>query len=149
MAGTNAVAYKKALTDAVAAAPQIIADDIQVGYDWPGHVERELIHGGRVEGAQSYPVSRGGGGRFPRDEELTVALHIVVRAPGGTIYEAELRASEIGTVVEELLAANPALTDVAGVIYSGIAGIELESDYDDDDAIADLTYQVLLKSRLT
>lgn len=147
MAGTNAVVFKKALFDALAAAPAL--EGVQVSYHFPGNdPERELIHGGAVEGTQNYPIIRGGGGRFPRDEELSVKLHIVVTQPGSDPYEVEFRATELGTVVEELLAGDPDLTGLTGIIYSGISNVFLDSDVDDDGAIGILTYDVLVKSRL-
>jgi hypothetical protein len=148
MSGSNAVAYKKALIDGLAAASALAA--VQVSYHFPGNnSERELIHAGRVEGTQSYPVSRGGAGRFPRDEELTVKLHIVVTRPGADPYEVEARCIEIGKVVEELIAGDPDLTGLTGIIYSGITAVDLDSDSDDDGSIAVLTYDVFFKSRLT
>jgi hypothetical protein len=149
MAGTNALAYKQALVAAAASAPIVAADGIQVEYDWPGRVERELIHGGRVEGTQSYPVSRGGGGRMPRDEELQVDLNVVVASPGTTPEETETRAVQIGTEIENWLAEHLDLGGISGVIYSGVVGVEMETSVDDDGTITVLTYRHLLKSRLT
>lgn len=147
MAGTNAVAFKKALFDALAEAPAL--EGVQVSYGYPGDdAERELIHGGRVEGPQSYATIRGGGGRFPRDEELTVKVNIVVTKPGADPYEVELRATELGTVVEELLAGDPDLTGLTGIVYSGIANLFVDSDVDDDGAFGLLVFDVMVKSRL-
>lgn len=147
MPGTNAVAAKKALIDALDAAPALA--DVQVAYAYPGHdPERELIHGGRVEGDHTYPVS-GSGPRFKRDEDLTIKLHIVVSKPGATPYDVEVRCQEIGVVVEELIAGDPDLTGVTGLLWTGITAVDLDSDSDDDGAIGVLTYDVGARSRLT
>lgn len=147
MAGTNAVKFKKALIDALSSSPAL--EGVQVSYHYPGDdPERELIHGGAVEGPQEYPVMRGGGGRLPRNEELTFKLHIVVTKPGSDPYEAELRATELGEVVEELLAADPDLTGLEGVIKSGVTNVFVDSDVDDEGAIGVLVYDVTVKSRL-
>ncbi len=148
MAGTNAVVIKKALFDALEEAG---LDDVQVSYGYPGpHAERKLIHGGKVEGTQRYPVIRGGGGRHPRAEVLTFKVHIVVSLPGASVYEVELECSNLGTVLEEWLAGNPNLAGHApeSVLYGGIASVDLDSDSDDEGAIAVLTYDMTFESRL-
>lgn len=147
MAGTNAVVIKKALFDAL----EVSLEDVQVSYAYPGpHVDRKLIHGGKVEGTQRYPVMRGGGGRHPRTETLTFKVHIAVSLPGATEYEVELECSNLGTVLEEWLAANPGLAGLApeGVLFGGIAYVDLDSDHDDDGAFGLLVYDVTFESRL-
>ncbi len=152
MAGTNAVRIKKALFDALTDAPAL--EGVQVEYSYPGpHVDRELIHGGKIEGPQSYPVMRGGPGRKPRQENLTFKVHIVVSVPGATPYEVELRCTELGGELENFLAANPDLSghlaDIGRqVIYGGVTYVDLDSDSDDEGAIAVLTYDVTFESRL-
>lgn len=155
MSWTNAVAGKKALIDALdaSAAPALTRPDgtrVKFAYSYVGNEhERELVHAGKVEGQQSYPVFGGGQARFKRDENLTIKLHIVVTIPGGSQYEAELRATEIGGVVEELVA-KATLAGLNGqVIKVGITGVDLDSDADDDQAIAVLTYDVGVDSRLS
>ncbi|HEV2778547.1 MAG TPA: hypothetical protein VGX25_04030 [Actinophytocola sp.] len=148
MAGTNAVAAKKALIDGLAAAPDLVNAGVQVAYSYPGHdAERELIHGGRVEGTHDYPVS-GSGPRFKRDEQLTIKLHIVVTKPGATVYDVEARCAEIGTVVEELIAGDPDLVNVPRLQWTGISAVDLDSSEEDEHAIGVLTYDVFAKSRL-
>lgn len=152
MAGTNAVYIKKALFDALTEAPGL--SGVQVEYAYPGpQVDRELIHGGKVEGSQSYPVMRGGSGRHPRKEILTLKVHIVVSIPGSSPYEVELRCAELSAELENFLAASP---DLAGympangsqVIYGGMTYVDLDSDSDDEGAIAVLTNDVTFESRL-
>lgn len=148
MAGTNAVTVKKALFDAL---EEGLADvDVQVSYGYPGpHVDRRLIHGGKVEGSQRYKIMRTGG-RHPREETLTFKVHIVVSFPGSSEYEVELECSNLGTVLEEWLAANPNLAGHApeGVHFGGISYVDLDSDSDDDGAIGVLIYDVTFESRL-
>lgn len=149
MAGTNAVLIKKALFDALEDAPAL--QDVQISYGYPGpHVDRKLIHGGKVEGSQRYPVMRAGSGRHPRQESLTFKVHIVVSLPGASAYDVELSCTEIGSTLEEWLAANPNLGGYApdGVLYGGLSYVDLDSDSDDDGAIGLLTYDVTFESRL-
>lgn len=147
MAGTNAVVIKKALFDALEAAE---LGDVQVSYGYPGpHVNRRLIHGGKVEGPQRYATMRTGG-RHPRTENLTFKVHIAVALPGATEYEVELECSNLGTWLEEWLAANPGLSGLApqGVLFGGTTYVDLDSDHDDDGAFGLLIYDVTFESRL-
>lgn len=146
---TNAVVIKKAMLDALEEAPEI--QDVQVSYGYPGpHVDRKLIHGGKVEGVQRYPVMRGGGGRHPRQESLTFKVHIVVSLPGADVYEVELACTEIGDVLADWLASHPDLGGNApeGVLYGGLSYVDLDSDSTDDGAIAVLTLDASFESRL-
>lgn len=150
MAGTNAVRAKKALIAKIVALGLTTADgsDLQVAYSWPGATaEREVVHAGLVTFEQN-PAAFRGGGRCPRDEDVTVELHVAVRLPGGSEEEADTRASEIGTVIEEAIAADPTLAGATDLVIARIDGGELESGSNDDDAAALLTYRIILKSRL-
>lgn len=147
MAGTNAVAFKRALIARLENSP--LLEGTKVSYFWPGDDDnRELVHLGTVEGVQDFALFRGGGARLPRNEELVVKLHVVVTKPGTDPDEVEARATEIGAVVENVLASDPELDDIEGILYSGITGIFLDSSFDDDGSIALLTYDIRVKSRL-
>ena len=149
MAGTNAVAFKQALIEKIAAIPAIQTMGIQVAYSWPGPTfERECVHGGRVEGQGEYATFAGGRARLPRDETLTVFLYVVVRMPGGDAYDVETRACQIGQEIENGIAAAPQFDTVAGMLWATITGVQLDSDADDDAWSAVLEYQIAVRSRL-
>jgi hypothetical protein len=127
-------------------------NQVTVAYAYQGKEhERELVHGGRATSTQSYPVSGGGSPRHKRDSTVTVKLHIIVRIPGGTVEDAEDRACAIGLVIENRIATTADLGNPTGlqVIRAGIAADDLDSDYDDDSAIAVFTYDVEATARLT
>lgn len=154
MSGTNAKRAKKALIDGIrvlfAATPAV--EDVTVLYGYRGHEHtREFVHAGRVFGPQSYPVMGGGAARFKRDENLTIKLSIVVEIPGGDQEEAEDRATAIGTVFEEWLAATASLPGYqpGEVISVGVTQVDLDTDTDDDSALSVLTYDVEVNTRLT
>jgi hypothetical protein len=139
MAGTNAVAAKKAIIALLRAAPKLAG--VQVAYSWPTRdAEREVISGGKFEFTQQ----REGYGSA-REENLTLDLFIVVRTPGGTVEDAETRAVELGSIVEDVVRANPHL---AGVKVAGVAGGDSNSGVDDDSAVCELAYHIACVSTL-
>jgi hypothetical protein len=148
---TNASAAKKALIALVAqilaANPGTAGVEVTYAYDGRRH-ERELVHAGRVEGSQEYATFGGGRARLSRDESLTIKLHVVVYRPGDEQQDAEDRCVEIGTVIEEALAA-ASKPDIPGLVWAGVGTVDLDGDVDDDGAIGVLTYDVAVTSRLT
>lgn len=154
MAGTQAQRAKKALVDSVRLwlAAESTTAEVTVTYGYRGHESfRELVHPDRVFGQQSYPVMGGGSARFKRDENLTIKLNVIVNIPGGDQEEVEDRATAIGAVIENNIAATASLTGYTPgeVIWVGVTAVDLDSDADDDGAIALLTYDVGANFRLT
>jgi hypothetical protein len=146
MAGTVAVAVKKAIIDGAAA--RFADTDVKTSYHYPGDdPQRELIHGDSVSGDQGYPLMRGTG-RWPRDETLSVRICIVVTKPGADPYDCELRAVEIGQELEEFIADDPGIAGLDGLISIGVSNIDLDSAYDDDQAVAVLVYDFAVKARI-
>lgn len=145
MSGTRAYAARRALIDLLENSDDL--EGVQVAYSWPGErAERECIHGGRAT-FQHEAISMRAGARIPRLERLTLPLHVVAQMPGGTVEDAEERATELGEVVEHILALCPPLSDDG--LFGLVSGGRLDSDIDDDGAWAVLTYTVLIQSRLT
>lgn len=150
MAGTNVVAAKKALIAKIAALDLggDQAGGVQVAYSWPGrNAEREVVHGGLATFDQN-PLAFRAGGRCPRQEDVTVEIHVAIALPGGTEEDVDTRAVEIGTVIEEAIAADPTLADAPDLKIARVDGGELESGFNDDGASALLTYRIILKSTL-
>lgn len=153
MSGTNTYRAKKALLDGIEAllGAEPTTDEVKVTYAYRGHEhERELVHGGRAFGSQSYPVSSGIG-EFPRDEDLTIKLYVVIDLPGCDQEEVELRAVAIGTRIETWIATTASLPgfDPGEVTSVGIGAIDLDSDADDDGALATLEYDVTISTRIS
>lgn len=148
MAGTNAVAFRRALIDMIAAFPTLAG--VQVAFSWPGNkFEKECVHLGRSIGSQEYATWGGGRPRQSRNEQLDCDLFVVVRLPSADDgYDAELRAAEIGKLIEDGIAATPQIQSVAGMLYAGITGVELESYTDDIAWTAIIKYTVTVHSRL-
>lgn len=149
MAGTNAVAARQALIAKIRALeiPAAGGGAVQVAYSWPGRgAEREVVHGGTPVTFEQEPLTFRGGGRVPRDEQVTVPIVVVVAQPGATVENTDVRAAEIGGLIEDAIAADPTLTDqlVIGRVDRG----DLDHDFTDDGAASVLTYQIILRSRL-
>lgn len=143
MAGTNAVAAKKAVIDALTTR----MTDTQVSYHYPGRfAERELVHAGRVEGSHQFHAMKGARTRHARQEGITFRLFVVVRIPGGDPYDAELRCTVLGAEVEHELAAAMSVDGIPGLVMIRVTAVDLDSEADDEGATAVLTYDVACKS---
>ncbi|MGH3371802.1 MAG: hypothetical protein ACRDPR_17560 [Nocardioidaceae bacterium] len=146
MVGTSTVAVKQALLAALQTA--LTGSGVQTAYSWPGGTEeRELVYLGNAQFAQELHGFRGGG-RVPRKEDVTAAVHVVVTKLGATSFEeAEERAAEIGAELENALAGNPSQTGQA--LLFTVNGGELGSYAEDEFTTAVLSYQVTAESILT
>jgi hypothetical protein len=148
MAGTNAYAAKRALITALQGAAGLGADGVQVAYSWPGErAERECIYGGAVVW-DTKVLTMAAGGRLSRREDMTLDLHIAVTVLGAEPEEAEARAVDLGTVLEEYVAFTTTLNGLPGVKLGQIAGGELDHAENDDSVIAVLSYRVTFLSTL-
>lgn len=148
MAGTHVVEVKKAL---VAGLQALAVDDgdlegVTVEYAYkPDRTLRERIYTGRATG-QHEPANMHPG-RTSRDEQMTFELVIVVEKVGGSAEDAEDRAVEIGTVVEEYIGDNR--KGFAGAEWMVVEGtVDLVPMFNDSGALAVLTYTVSYYARL-
>ena len=151
MAGTNVALAKRALIDIIRASGSADLTGVQVEYSWPGaSAERECVHLGRATWDTEQLAMRGGG-RMPRKEQLNVDLFVIVVLPGGTVQEAEDRATQIGGAIEDIIAADTTLSQPSstGLLLAGISGGEIDHDTTDDEAIAAIQYRVAFLSKLT
>lgn len=148
MAGSNIYNAKVALLAAIDALPAL--DGVTVGWSYSGKAHgstREYIYLGSASG----PVTAGAmaaGGRYLREESPVLQLHVLVEKLGQeTTQTAEARAIELGTAVEEYLAANWTL-GVAGLLAARVVDEELDSAVDDDGAQAIYTLGIQLTSHV-
>jgi hypothetical protein len=152
VAGTNAVAAKKAIVEKLRAALAAVTDlaSVQVMYVWDGkRAEREFVYGGRIRFDHEYLAfgsSTVGGGRMPRLETATIAFAVMVRRPDSDQIAADERVIAIGAELENALALDPTLND--STLCTQIVSGELEPLLDDDGVAAQLTYDITVRSEL-
>lgn len=153
MPGTNIVAAKKALIERLAALLAVVPgmEEVQVAYTWPGRdPERECVYGGPGNGDQRPVTFQPTGGRIQRDEQVTVTIHIEVCRPDGDAVAGDQRAAELGTVLEEDLAANPTMAGaVSRLLHIFVASVDLlEPSVDDDGVTCGIDYDIGFRSYL-
>lgn len=141
------VDLRKALVSGLSAREGLA--DVQVSYGWPGDdvVETESIYLNRPRGSHKPANLRAG--RVHRDEAATLDIVIRVEKRGGTSEEADERALELGTEVEEYLADNADSLDVTGLLWIVVEGWELWNGYNDTGRLSELTYTLRWQARLT
>jgi hypothetical protein len=147
VAGTLVVEVREALVDLLTARPNL--EGKQVSYGWPGDdvLETESIFTASRARIEQEPSSLKAGRTF-RDE--TVDFDVVIRfeAIGGTALDADQGAQALGTEVEECVADNRTL-GVAGVQWVTIRPVALVGLYNDNGHLAELTYTIRYRARLT
>jgi hypothetical protein len=143
---SNGIPAKRALIALIAAQPDL--EGVTVDYAFKGkNLGREYVYGGRVNAEQTYPNMTSG--VKPRDERLTVDVHVYVFIPGGDQVDADTRAMELGGAMETALAADVTLGGtVPGLRWGGVTGYELTPTFDDDGVYSEVVYHVLFSSRL-
>lgn len=146
MPGSNAVAAKAAIVARLQAAPALTG--VQVAYAWPGkRVERECIFGTKIRWDDEYLAFAKAAGRMPRLETATITFVVFVVDSSHDFEAADRRAVELGTVLEELVAGDPRLSDTT--LATAISSGDLEALEDDGAAVAQLTYEISVRSELT
>jgi hypothetical protein len=147
MAGTTMVAVKQALVDQLGALPALA--DAFVSYGHPGERGRkELIWLGDVRIGDQEPVAIKAG-RRRREESYELELNVEVAGTKLAPERSELRAVELGTVVEEYLADHPMLSPpVAGVLFVVVTGATLRTVDTSNGPVSRLTFTVQVKARL-
>jgi hypothetical protein len=139
---TRAAAVKAALLARFAEGLAAAAETrlVQVGYAFPGDIERECVYFG------SSRFARRRAGLGFDEESLTVNVHVFVRLPGGTVEETDRRAVEIGGFLEDMLTSAPSLPGVDGVMFSAVESGELDGGFEDDAAVSLLDYVLTFRS---
>lgn len=125
------------------------ADPVSVSQGWPGkHLEREHIWIDRVTGAVSMPFAMSG--RKVRDDEFTVRLVFQAASPGDSIQETDERADALYAFFENLLATDPSLENMDGVMDAPTWTAEgPNGELTDEGAVSFYVVELSVNSRLS
>lgn len=155
MAGTNLYAVQAALLTLLQGEQGSGEGLENVNVDWSyvgkHDITEYVFFGDEVGGPMNLAAMKGGSAaRIRREENLTGSLHIRVRRKGQqTTQTAVQRACELGAVVEGLIALDPSLGGVTGLLKATVDNVACQSDVDDDGATAILTYTIAYHSTMT
>lgn len=114
--GSTVYAVKAAIVTLLQANGALANVQISHGYPGEGNIQREAIYIDRVTGGQRIPVFKAG--RKTREETYAVTVVVFVEQDGVTAADAEERAFELLQEVEDMLADDPTLGGVSGVIHA-------------------------------
>lgn len=155
MAGTNVVPIKKALMGFLRASTELTGRP-ELGIEYAPRsrsMPREYLYLGNARFDHSRTGHKGGAARQPRSEVAVIDLHIEAWMPGADQEEMDEVVTEIGIVVEHLLAENFNLategTSLPGLQFGGVEGGELTPVEGDTGTGALLSYRLSFTSRLS
>ena len=155
MAGTNTVAAKAALLTLLqgeqgSGEP---LENVRVDWSYVGkHDVTEYIWlGDQWSGPVQLAAMKGGtAARIRREETITGTVHLKVRAKNETTTQAaEARVVALGAALENVVALDPSLGGVTGLLKTTVDQTELQSYVDDDGVTAELTYSIAFHSTMT
>jgi hypothetical protein len=137
-------AVKKALYDALTAG----LGGVQVSYGHPSAalVERQVVYVGDVQMDYSVPVMRAG--RQPRQEEFTVEVIVNVAPARGEPSEAEAEAFALLAAVEDVVADDPTLGGVDGLLWVRFDSGRVVTDLGPEGPICLIAVEVACAARL-
>jgi hypothetical protein len=114
-------AVKSALLTALQLKPEL--EGVQLSYGWPGDaLEREHIWIGNVTG--TVRIALLSTGRKYRDDKFNVSVFVQAGLIGGTEAEAEERATQLLAALEDVLADDPSIGEVDGLIDAELTTVD-------------------------
>lgn len=148
MAGTNIIAVKTKLLDA-------LADVLGIDFDWSyigkrHGAAREYGYFGDRAGGPVTPAVMAGAARYTRAEDIDFTLALEAFRPGEeTTQTAETAVVDLGRQAEEWLAGNWTIGgDIPGLLKVLITSYQLDSGVEDGNAFATLTYSLTASSHV-
>lgn len=145
MATTSTVpAVKAAVVTAVAAA----LPSVQVVWGRPSDtaIARETVYIADVSGNHRIPVMTSG--RKHREEEVSIDVVVAVLKARGTSQAAEERAWELLDALENVLADDPTLTAVDGLVHATLGDLRVETDIAKEGGVCIIVTSIDVLSRL-
>lgn len=157
MAGSNAVPVAAGLVSVItsALASAYPSDpEVRVDFAYNGkQATRKYVYVGRIAGPQAPATFQEAAvnARINRQEDITIQLHVEVKAPNYTAQDAAQQASDIGALIEGAIAADPkgSTANVPGLLAWMVTHHELTPFYlEDGVAAAEGLYTVSATSML-
>jgi len=145
MAGTTAADLKAALKSAMLSEAGLAG--VPVSYGEPGDLARteHVWIGSAVSGAQEVAVFKTG--RTRRDEEYMVDVIVEVSSVSNP-ETCEARAVLLGTVIEEMLADDPKVNDVTGLLWCVVNAFDLDTQELPDGPVSKYTLSLNARGRI-
>lgn len=138
-------AAKRRLIDLLASQPTLTGVPGDTGSPG-GQMKTEHYWIGTVTGPMSDPLMKAG--RRIRDDEFTMTVVFRVDLPGGTQDEADERAEELWSGLDELLAEDRKLDGLEGVLWAVLGQKEgPDGELTDEGAISAISQEVTVKAR--
>jgi hypothetical protein len=121
---------------------------VQVTYGRPADsmLQRECVWVGRATGTDRVPTIKAG--RKAREERYAVDVVFWVAKPRGTTQEAETRAFELLESAENVLADDPSLGNLDGLVHATAGTWEADADVANEGPYALLVLEVDCVARL-
>ena len=124
-------------------------DPIPVAHGWPGrNIERDHVWVDRVTGFLELPLLTAG--RKFRDDKFTVRVAFQASAPGDDIAETVERVLALYAHVENLLADDPGLGEMDGLISAALGPVEgPDGSLTDEGAVSFVFADIAIHARLS
>lgn len=123
---------------------------VQITHSYPGEaaIKREAIYLDRPVIGR-HEIANMKAGRKQRNETYALPIGISVVKPKGTVADAEQRAFDLLQEIEDMLADDPSLGDVDGVVHATAGDFRMVSDYTSEGAACVITFDVDVDARLS
>lgn len=146
MTTSPVVEVRAALMAALAARAELAG--VQVSYAHPGQAVRaESIWSQNGTGDLEYAAYRAG--RKTRNEETTFEVVVSVLGPGDDQLTTDRRALELGESLEDYIADDPGAFAATGAYTATVTGMRLTGGLTEAGRVAEVTYTVSYRARLT
>lgn len=137
------------VSDALVALVTTAMPDVKINDGRPADQNiqfRELAYLGDTTGEYSVPVMKSG--RRTRSEDYDIQVVVWVAQARGTLAAAKRRAVELVDGFCDVLADNPNLGGVSGVLQATAGNIAVSHEFQGEDAVAVATLDVSVSARL-
>jgi hypothetical protein len=137
-----------AVRSALVALLEVALPDSQVSYGRPADaaLQRECVWVGAARGADRIPVMKAG--RKCREQSYSVQVIVWVAMPSGQQDDADARAFEVLTVIEGLVADDPSLGGLDGLVHATAGAWESVSDFAKEGPFASISFDVDCLARI-